>query len=877
MSKSLLGLSMLAVVLLAGCSSGAGTAPKVTAQASVLPTVTLSAAPSSLVAGATTTLNWSSTGATACTASGAWSGPKLPSDSGTSSALNKDSTFTLTCRGAGGTAAQSVTVSVQTTTLSAAPSTVASGGSSLLTWNSTNATACTGSGGAWSGSQGLSGTASVGPITSNTIYTLACSGPGGIASASTAVTVPAAPTVTLTANPSAIASGGSSTLSWSSMNANTCATTGGWTSLTASSGTAPVGPLSSSTSYTLTCTGPGGPTPATATVTVDAATVTASPRVAALTLKQTQQFTATAPGAGAVTWSVDGIIGGNATVGTINATGLYVPPQAAGLHSVTATSVANTALSSTVTAAITDLAGVYTYHNDLQRTGQNLQEYALTQALVSGGQFGKRWSCPLDGDVYAQPLYVANLTIAGATHNVVFVATNHDSVYAFDGDNGSCTPLWQTSFLTGGATTIPASDYPGCNDFLDEYGIVGTPVIDPVSGTLYVVASTKESGNDVQRLHALNITTGSEQPHSPQFLAPTYTSGSTQVQFDPSMQLQRAGLVNSGGGVYVTWSSHCDIGTYYGWMARYDGATLMQTAAFNVAPNGGQGGIWMSGAAPAVDPNGSIYLSTGNGSFTNTQGVRNPASPNDDFSMSFLSFEPTTLTLNDFYTPSQEATWSASDYDISAPGVMVLPDGAGPFGHSNLLYGGDKQGHIWLLDRVQLGEFSTSSDNVVQMLDVVNLAATGNNLLFAPPAYFNGRVYAGPVTRPVQAMALSGGLFPSMPNSTNTGSEVVADSIAATADSCDFPGCGISISAAGLSEPIAWALDNGLFRKPTRAVAPAVLRAYDAANLTTRLFTSDASANDTNGGALKFTLPMIANGHVYVGGTKQLTVYGIAP
>jgi hypothetical protein len=883
MSKSWLNPFVLAAVLLAGCTSGVTPSSNTMIQAPLMPIVTLSAAAGSVASGASTTLTWSSTDATSCTASGAWAGSKATSGSEATAAINADSTYTLSCTGAGGTASASASVTVVTSptvTLSASPTSIAAGGSSILAWNSANVSSCTASAG-WSGAQASSGTANISPINATTTYTLTCSGPGGNASASTTVTVVPVPTVTLTANPSAISSGGSSALTWASTNASSCVASGGtgWSgSKAVAGGTASVGPLNSTTSYTLTCTGTGGQAAATATVTVGAASVTVTPRVAALTLSQTQQFTATAPGGGAVTWSVDGAGGGNATVGTINSNGLYVPPQAAGTHSITATSVANTSLSGTVIAAITDLAGVYSYHNDLARTGQNLQEYALTRALVSGGNFGKRWSCALDGDVYAQPLYVANLAIAGGTHNVVYVATNHDSVYAFDGDSGSCTPLWKTSFLTGGATTIPASTY-SCSDSLDEYGIVGTPVIDPVSRTLYAVAMTKEGSSYVQRLHALDIATGAEQANSPQVLSPSYPwTGGTRT-FDPKMQLQRAGLVYSGGGVFVAWSSHCDDPTYYGWMARYDGTTLAQTAAFNVAPNGAQGGIWMSGAAPAVDNNGSIYLSTGNGSFSNTAGGLPATPPANDFSMSFLNFDPTTLTLNDFYTPSQEAAWSTQDLDISAPGVMVLPDNTGPTNHRNLLYGGDKQGHIWLLDRLQLGDYSANNDNVVQMLDVVNLAATGKQVLYLPPALFSGSVYASPVSRPVQAMALSGGQFSFTLNTSSNTNEVVAQSM--TADRCDFPGCGISISAAGNNQAIAWILDNGKFGhaniSTSMPLGPAVLRAYDATNLAARLFASSASANDTSGIALKFTLPMIANGRVYVGGTKQLTVYGIAP
>ena len=792
MLKTVLGMSWMTAVLLAGCSSGAGTTAKTTELSPILPTVTLTAAATSVSAGNTTSLTWSTTDATTCTASGAWAGSKGTSGTETTAALSVDSIFTLTCTGPGGSAAASVTV-----------------------------------------------------------------------------VVPAGPTVLLDASPTSIIVGGVSNLTWSSTNASSCSASDGWSGAKVTSGTAAVGPLSATTTFTLSCTGPGGQVATSVTVTVAGTTVTVTPRIAALTLSQSQQFSAAAPGAGAVTWSVDGITGGNSAVGTITSNGVYAPPASAGRHTVVATSINNSSLSGSAIAAVTDLDGVFTYHNDLARTGHNLREYALTKAEVSGSGFGKRWSCAVDGDVYAQPLYAANLVVGGVRHNVVYVATNHDSVYAFDADSGSCAPLWQVSLLGSGATTIPAGDVGSCPDVLDEYGIFGTPVIDPSSRTLYVVGASKEGGNYFQRLHALDLATGAAV-HVPTVISLSAASGGSTVTFDALRHLQRAGLVLSQGGVFITWASHCDIMPYYGWMARYDAATLAHTATFNVAPNGGQGGIWMSGAAPAVDTNGSIYLSTGNGSFTNNGGTLPALPPANDFSMSFLNLEPTTLTLNDFYTPSQQAAWSAPDYDISSIGVMVLPDGAGPGGHPNLLFGGDKQGHVWMLDRALLGEYSPTGENVVQILDAVNLAATGHYIQFAPPVFYNNTVYLSVTGNPLIAVPLSGGLFPA-----SAQNELVPSSV--SSDRYSFPGGFTSISASPSGEGIIWTLDNSIYAKSNRAAGPAVLRAYDASNLGTRLFNSSASAGNTAGNAVKFTLPIVANGHVYVAGGKQLTVYGLAP
>jgi len=476
------------------------------------------------------------------------------------------------------------------------------------------------------------------------------------------------------------------------------------------SGSTSTGPLSASSTYTLTCTGSGGQSAASVIVTVSSQTgVVVSPRSAALTLSQAQQFTATVAVGGAFTWAVDGVAGGNSTVGTISSTGNYVAPSTPGTHQILATSVVDSTKSGTATVAVTDLAGVFTYHHDLARTGQNLQEYALTRAAVSGGTFGKQWSCAVDGDLYAQPLYVAHLTISGTQRNVVIVATQHDSVYAFDADSGSCVPIWQTSFLIGGATTIPSTAISGCTDILTEFGITGTPVIDPTTQTLYLVAATKEAAGYVQRLHALKITSGAEQPGSPVVISASVinASGAT-IAFDALQENQRPALALSGGGVFIGWSGRCDTNPYWGWLMRYDTSSLAQTAVQNVAPNGYSGAIWMSGGAPAVDNTGAIFLTTGNGTFDDALGVVPAVAPNNDFSMSFLNLNPSTLAVQDFYTPSQEAAWSGQDSDISASGVTVIADGLGPSAHPNLLVSSDKQGHFWLLDRTFLGRYSST-------------------------------------------------------------------------------------------------------------------------------------------------------------------------
>jgi hypothetical protein len=624
----------------------------------------------------------------------------------------------------------------------------------------------------------------------------------------------------------------------------------------------------------------GGSAVPTSTTPSPTVTLTVTPRNAALTLSQSQQFTANVPGGGAATWSVDSIAGGNATVGTISTSGLYVPPANPGTHSILATNAANPAQSAAALVAVTDLAGVYTYHNDLARTGENLQEYALTPSTLASGGFGKRWSCAVDGDVYAQPLYVANLAIGGGTHNVLFVATQHDSVYAFDADNSNCTTYWQISTLTSGATTIPPADTnvsgsAPCLDIPTEYGITGTPVIDPVTNTLYLVANSKESGNYFQRLHAISLTSGAEQANSPVAISaslPTNAGGT--LTFLPLWQNQRPGLALYNGSVLIGWGSHCDNNTWNGWLMSYNKTSLAQTAVFSSTPNGSFGGIWMSGGAPAVDSSGSLYLTTGNGTFDDSTSALPPVAPDNDFSMSFLKMNPTDLTVQDFYTPSNEAAWSDKDLDISSSGVTVLPDGIGPSGHPNLLVGSGKLGQLWLFDRSEMGKFSSVTDNTVQYLTLPNATTCANTpfnqCVYSTPAYYNNTVYIGMSESPVMALPLTNGLFGASAQNIVTASSL-------SLETYNYPGPTPMISASPAGGALVWVLDNSLWQGPTAPAGPAILRAYSASNLGTTLYSSSSLAADTAGNAVKFTVPVVANGHVYVGGGHQVTVYGLSP
>ncbi len=767
---------------------------------------------------------------------------------------------------------------------------------------------------------------------------------------------------------------------------------------------------------------------------------------------------------------------------------------------------------------------VLTWHNDLARTGQNLSETVLTPANVNTNSFGQLFQYAVDGYVYAQPLYKANLTIAGGTHNVVFVATQHDSVYALDADNPTVGPshngvYWHDSFINpaAGVTTVPSTDV-NSTDIVPEIGITGTPVIDPGSNTLFVVVKTKEmvggTAHYVQRLHALDITTGNEKFNGPVLIGDTTIGGPDQgytdttnlvvpgtgdssdgqgfVHFNAFRQNQRPALALAGGVVYVSWASHGDNQPYHGWVAGYSASNLRLVAVFNADPNGGESGIWMSGAAPAVDAQGNIYLTTGNGTFTAGSGgaaslgfaggglgygsdtlvsqggpigitqsvalkfdlynnagegtdstgifsagrsptVRDPALPptptpqipdqsvdlsstpinlqsqhlfqatltyngttltetildtvtNQSFTTSYAvdlptlvggntayvgftggtgglttvaavpswtfngpdhsggfstsqltangsaSFQGTTLQLTDgnateagsvfsntqinitnftttftfsmtpgsspmadgmtftiqnnprgqdygdstvkltpngglsvadFFTPSNQAYLSSVDLDQGSGGVMLLPDQPGA--HPHLLVQTGKTGIIYVIDRDNMGKFSSTGDNVVEELYPGTGAIGG---AWSSPAYFNNGttqlIYyhgSGDVLKSFQIF--SDQLAPSIFAQSNT--------------NFGFPGATPSISANGTQNGIVWEIDNTFYGAPGPGPSPAVLHAYDATTLRELYNSNQFGAIDQLGNAVKFTVPTISNGHVYVGGQYTVAVFGLLP
>jgi hypothetical protein len=590
-----------------------------------------------------------------------------------------------------------------------------------------------------------------------------------------------------------------------------------------------------------------------------------APRVSVVTPTLSQQFSVVGGTGGNLVWSVDGVVGGDGTRGTITSGGLYTPPATGGTHTVTVT----TAQLQTSSAAVyvTTYAGTFTYHNDNLRTGQNLDETVLTPTNVNPTTFGKLFAYALDGLSIASPLYVAGVTISGqGVHNVVYVATEHDSVYAFDADGNSAAPLWQRSFLGPNVTTVPSDDTGECCDISPEIGITGTPVIDNSTSTLYVVAKTKEGRNAyVQRLHALDLGTGVEKFGGPvvvQASVPGTGNGSTgeQVAFDPLRENQRASLLLNHGVVYIGFGSHGDVQPYHGWLLGYSASTLQQVMAFNVSPNADGGGIWQANGGPATDATGNIYLVTGNGAFDGDSGGQ-------DFGDSFLRIAPNG-TVADYFTPWNQGVMNANDFDLGAAGPLLLPDQPGP--HPHLMVSAGKNGTVYLVDRDAMGHYSgTTNDNqIVQSLVEIfsfGFPEPGN---YSAAVYFNGTVYFGPIADNIQAFPITNGLLRTT-------------ALTRSADVFKYPGATMAISAAGSTNGILWAIqrnsDCGV-ELSCGTATPGVLKAYDASNLETLLYSSDQmGSRDMFDFATKFSVPLVANGKVFVGSLGQLTVYGLLP
>jgi fibronectin type 3 domain-containing protein len=593
-----------------------------------------------------------------------------------------------------------------------------------------------------------------------------------------------------------------------------------------------------------------------------------SPQQYAITPGLTEQYSATVPnGSPAPTWSVDGISGGNATVGTISSSGVYTAPTAAGSHTITATSGSTTG---TAKVYVTNYAGTFTSHNDNGRTGQNLNETVLTPSNVNTTTFGKLFSYPLDGLSFSDPLYVENVTVPGqGVHNVVYVATEHDSIYAFDADGRTSTPLWKDSFINpaAGVNPIPPAVTGETQDIPNEIGISGTPVIDPSTNTLYLVAATQEvSGGTtkyVNRLHAIDLSTGAEKDGGPVVINPTVPgtgidASGGMIPFNNIEENQRASLLLSNGEVYVAFANHGNNPPYHGWVIAYNASTLHQDWAFCSTPNADKGGVWMGGGGLTADSSGNLFFSTGNGTFDeNANG--------GDYGDTLVKLS-SSGAVSDWFTPYNYAALDSGDVDLASGGVILLPDQAGAHPHEVIADG--KGGTLYLVDRDNMGHVGTTSDSQIVQSDI-NVFPTGgsfNTGNYSKPTYFNGKVYFAPVDGPVMAFDLTNG---KLSTAATSQSSAIYNGKTSTFSA---RGGETSISASGSSNGILWALQsNG-------DSLPGTLHAYDPSNLANEYWNSDqAGTRDQLDPWLKFTAPLVANGRVYVVSQGKLTAFGLLP
>jgi len=497
---------------------------------------------------------------------------------------------------------------------------------------------------------------------------------------------------------------------------------------------------------------------------------------------------------------------------------------------------------------------VLTYHNNNARTGLNSSETTLNLGNVNSSTFGKLFTVTVDGLVDGEPLYLSAVPTQGGTHNLLIVVTENDSVYAFDADTGS--PIWHVSALKSGESP---SDDRGCGQVSPQIGITSTPVISRPKGSngvIYTVAMSKDSsGNYHQRLHALDATTGNELNGGPVDIVAKYpgtgdNSTGGYVIFDPAQYKERSGLLQIGNTIYLTWASHCDIRPYTGWAMGYNATTLAQTSVINVTPNGNEGAIWGAGAGLTADGVGNIFLLDANGVFDTT--LNSSGFPiNGDYGNAFIRLTTKGgLAVADYFEMYNGVQESDSDTDLGSSGAVLLPSMKDSSGNTwQLVAGGGKDSNLYLVNRNSMGKFNSKSNNIYQELSG---ALPGG--MWSIPAFWNGRLYFGPVGQPLLEFQFKN-------------AKLLTSPVAQTSNSFGYPGTTPSISSNKGANAIVWASENS---------NPAVLHAYNA-NTLVELYNTNQAANgrDHFGAGNKFIIPMIANGKVYVGTTTGVGVFGL--
>ncbi len=585
---------------------------------------------------------------------------------------------------------------------------------------------------------------------------------------------------------------------------------------------------------------------------------TVSPATTTVDPSATQQFTASIPGVtgASFAWSVDGVAGGNATTGTISSSGLYTAPAAVGSHTITATTTTSPAISANASlTVINDSPGaVLTYHNDDARDGAFTQETTLTPANVNQTQFGKLLSYPVDGQIYAQPLYLPQVTIGGVLHDVVFVATQNNTVYAFDASVSQT--LWSRNL----GPSVTKNDYSGVNPVV---GILATPVIDASTNTIYVFAESSSASGPFH-LHALDVTTGAEKFGGPVAVTGTVpgtgldTSGGNITLESDCYQRMGLALNPVTNAIYIPFGS-CN----HGWVLAYDKTSLKQTAIFNDTADGGGGGLWASGGAPAIDDaTGDLYLMSGTDSGDQEWITGNTQVGYND---SFLRLSATDLSVLDSFSPDDNYNLAVSDADLGSGSNILMPNNASSTPHETI--GGGKDGNIFVVNRDSMGGFNDGTNNVIQTVQTGSGAHPDNNI-FSTPVYWNGTVY----------YHCNGDVLRAYSWNANTGLlSTTATSKGTTA--YGMHGATPSLSANGVTNGIIWDIDNSTYNGTTPASSgQSVLHAYDATNVATELYnSSQAGTRDTAGMALKFTVPTIAGGRVFVPTASELDIYGLLP
>ncbi len=587
-----------------------------------------------------------------------------------------------------------------------------------------------------------------------------------------------------------------------------------------------------------------------------------SPSRTSVTLSQTQLLQVPGLASSAIAWAVDGIPNGDANVGSISS-GMYTPPGAAGRHLITASLLESPNVTASAFVYVTDLPGVVTWRNDASRSGINSKELALAPGAVIPANFGKLFACPLDGQAHAQPLYVASLAISGAMHNVIFVATENDTVFAFDADTSPCDQLWKASNLVPAGSEPVQSQSLGTSDITPFIGITGTPAVDLASSTLYVVAATQTTNalNPVYSdiLFALDLTTGNTKRS-----IGIPTSGGLPTGFEARIENQRAALLLDNGILYVAFGSYRGtgsdqgLGEYpHGWLIVFDAATLQLLAAFNTTPNSAYGGIWQSGGGPSADLSHNVFVVTGDGPLGASQSA--PVYGN-----SFLRMNPgSALSVADYFSPCTESTLGPNDFGASAP--LLLPDGAGSASAPHLALSASKDGSMYVLNRDSLGGYNSNCASVVPQPQIVPV---GDGPILSTPLYWNSSVYIAAGNGKLKFFPMSGGTIATSPSAAQS-----AETFGAMGATAVLSWNG---STGGTSNAILWLIDfSGALASPKSA---AILRAFDPANSLLEIYNSEMnSSRDRAGPAVKFTVPTVANGKVYVGTQAELDVYGLLP